>query len=444
MIKTTIKILLAHYLLFTLPCFLQNKAEASEETEQYIIERLNSIRSDPLAHAELLGYNRQVLLETLPFLDEMIKKGIKPFARDGFLSLKVNSSGSLEDDFPVLPENDYALTGETKGIVTFLNFMDIGTGVQIILHNLFKKELDPSFKGQRYILSSDFNLAGISFREETTWTRTGIKNSYIITASFGSSLLKSEVQVLNMINQVRAEPLKVDNYIFLNLGAAVDNNLDAAYALNGTYQPLFIDSTLQTYGTLFGNENYLGQAIYYGYSGIEVNKSPIVEIFPVTYSDSLAASFFSSLISNELKKYPATKIVFNSDFNNAGLSAFYIKVENSVYDYATLSLTAGNGIYENPACSKIYGIIYRDTNENEVYTPGKGIAKKTVVIIDKKTFAKAETVITDNTGHFSATLLKHKEYIIQVKTETATGEILTEKNIYLDADNQFVKLGVRL
>lgn len=443
MIKTTIKILLSFHLVFLLPCFLQDQADASGETEiqEYIIERLNNIRSAPFAYAETLGYDSQTLLETLPCLNEFIEKDIELFTIDEFLNLKAGDLNSqkttesdpIEPDVEILPENDYAYTGETKATISFLNFMDIQTAVQIIINHLFKKELDPEFKGQRYILSSDFNLAGASLTGETTWDQTGMKNSYFITICFGSSLLKSEVQVLNMINQVRAEPLKNNNYIVLNFSSLINENFNAIYALLRTYPPLFLNNRLQTYQTVFNNtdQDYLSQALSYGYNGVEVDKSSVAEVFPATDTNSLASLIFSSLILNELKKYPEKQIVFNPDFNDAGLS--YTSV-NPLYGCTELSFTAGKRISENSACSKIYGIIYKDIDENDVYTPGEEAAKEAVAIYDKETFEKIKTIITDNAGHFSVNLLNQKEYIIQ----TGTGETITEKHIYLDADQFFI------
>jgi len=447
MIKTTIKILLAFHLAVLFPCFLQNQAEASTgaEIQEYIIERLNNIRSDPLSYAEGLGYDRQALLETLPFLGEFIEKNVELFTIDEFLNLKagsLNSPDTLEHNHDVLPENDYANTGETRGTVTFSNFMGIETAVQIIINNLFKKELDPEFKGQRYILFSDFNanfnLAGASLTGGRTWDQTGMKNSYFITICFASSLLKSEVQVLNMINQVRAYPLKINKYIPFSLGSLIDKNVDVVFAFFKTYQPLFIDKTLQKYGTVFNADtDYPGQALSYGYNGVEVERASVTEIFPDTDLNFFAVSIFSSLLLNELITYPEKKIIFNTEFNNAGLALSYYNEGENKDDYANLTITAGNRISENSACSRIYGIIYKDIDENDLYAPGEGAAKETVIIYNKETSEKVETLITDNAGHFSVNLLNQKEYIIQ----TGTGDIKAEKEIYLDAD-QFLVLKI--
>ena len=447
MIKTTIKIIFAFYLVFLFPCLLQDKSEASTEIQEYIIERINNIRLDPLSRAEDLGYDRQALLESLPWLNEFIEKDVELLETDEFLILRAevqNSPDILESDLlqpnpEILPGNDYAYTGETEATVSFSNFMDMETALQIVIDNLFEQELDPEFEGQRYILSSDFDLAGASLRGGVTWDRTGRKNSYFITICFGSSLLKSEVQVLNMINQVRAEPRKANNYILFNLNSLIQENFDVIHAFLGTYKPLFLDKTLQKYGTLFINTttDYLSQALAYGYTGVEVDKSSTIEIFPKTDSNSFAIWIFSSLILDELKAYPEKKVVFNPDFNEAGVAVLF--VNGAVYDSAKLTLIAGNKIEEDSSYSKIYGLIYNDIDENGVYTPGEGAAGRTVVVYDKEIFEKVETAITDNAGHFSISLLNQKEYII----ETGTGETKAAKDIYLDMD-QFFELNISL
>lgn len=445
MIKKTIKIIFAFYLVFLFPCILQDKSEASTEIQKYIIECINNIRLDSLSYAESLGYNRQVLLDTLPFLNEFIEKDTKFLKADEFLILRADARNSpdiiefdpLEPGPDVLPGNDYAYTGEAGGSISFLNFMDMETALQIVIDNLFEQELDPEFKGQRYILSSDFDLAGASLRGGVTWDQTGRKNSYFITICFGSSLLKSEVQVLNMINQLRAKPLKINNYIFFSLSSLISENFNAIYALFETYQPLFLDMKLQKCAKVILEEdmNCVDQALAYGYTGIEVDKSSTIEIFSKTNSDSFATWIFSSLILDELKVYPEKKVVFNPDFNEARLAVLF--VNGAVSDFAKLTLIAGNKIEEDSSYSKIYGLIYNDIDENGVYAPGEGAAGQTVIIQDKETFEKVETAITDNAGHFSISLLNQKKYII----ETGSGETKAGKDIYLDMD-QFFELNI--
>ena len=445
MIKTAIKIIFAFHLVLLFPCLLQDKSEASTEIQEYIIERINNIRLDPLSYAEGLGYDSQVLLDTLPFLDKFIGKDAKLLKADEFLILRADAQNSLDilESDPlqpnpeILPINNYAYTGETEATVSFPNFMDMEIALQVVVDNLFEQELDPEFEGQKYILSSDFDLAGASLIGGVTWDQTGRKNSYFITICFGSSLLKSEVQVLNMINQVRTEPQKINNYILFNLNSLIQENFDVIHAFIGTYKPLFLDKTLQkcAKAVLEENANCLDQALYYGYTGVEVDKSSTIEIFPKTDSNSFAIWIFSSLILDELKAYPEKKVVFNHDFNDAGVAVFY--VNGATYDFAKLTITAGNTIKEDSSYSKIYGLIYNDIDGNGVYAPGEGAADQTVIVYDKLTLEKVETSITDNAGHFSISLLNQKEYII----ETGTGETKAGKDIYLDMD-QFFELNI--
>ena len=441
MIKTAIKILFAFHLVFLFPCLLQGESEASTETQhaEYIVNCINSIRSDPLSYAQDLGYDRQALLESLPWLNEFIEKDAELLTTDEFLNLRAvarNNPEPLEPDSDIPPGNDYAYTGETGGVVSFSNFMDSETALQIVIDNLFKQELAPGFQRQRYILSSDFDLAGASLTGKVIWDQTGRKNSYFITICFGSSLLKSEVQVLNMINQVRSNPLKIHNYILCSLSDLLDENYNAIYALIKTYQPLFLDMKLQKYAKAAVLEeeetaNYLDQALYHGYDGVDVDKSSVIEIFPKTDSNSFATWIFSSLVLDELKAYPEKEVVFNPDFNEAGVAILF--VNGAVYDSVKLTLIAGNKIEEDTSYSKIYGLIYNDIDENGVYAPGEGAAKETVIIYDKETFEKVKTAITDNAGRFSISLLNQKEYTI----ETGTGETKAEKDIYLDQDQFF-------
>ena len=96
MIKTAIKIIFAFHLVLLFPCLLQDKSEASTEIQEYIIERINNIRLDPLSYAEGLGYDSQVLLDTQPFLDKFIGKDAKLLKADEFLVLRADAQNSLD------------------------------------------------------------------------------------------------------------------------------------------------------------------------------------------------------------------------------------------------------------------------------------------------------------------------------------------------------------
>ena len=111
------------------------------------------------------------------------------------------------------PGADFALTGEMGGIVSFYNFMPVEFAWEIIIRNQFVQELKSDMVGQRYILNPGFDLIGRAVRGGVN-TVDGIKkNAYFATICFASSRLKAEVQVMNMVNQVRFKPAAVPGIV---------------------------------------------------------------------------------------------------------------------------------------------------------------------------------------------------------------------------------------
>ncbi|MBW2010131.1 MAG: hypothetical protein JRI32_00370, partial [Deltaproteobacteria bacterium] len=218
-------------------------ASDTEEDLAYFLELINEIRLDPFAGAEALGYDRAVLAETLPWL----KASYEPCVMDDFLSSRAEARNSLDGEIPepeISPQHDYVRTGETGAAVSFLNFMPIETAFRIIVENLLKQELNPERVGPLNLLGTDFDRVGVSVRSGVQLFDGGRQNAYFVTICFGSSLLKSELQVLTMVNQARSQPLSVLDRPGVSLTALLDNNRDVLHALFRNYSPLKESSIL--------------------------------------------------------------------------------------------------------------------------------------------------------------------------------------------------------
>jgi len=469
------------------------RADDLDGNSLFIIELINWIRLDPLSYAEELGYNRELLIEDLPWLMDFTENKLPLLNITGFLNKKasfLNNSmnfdeyayyetklealqadpdtadewadktaadvevsfeaagltaldhweeyGQYEDGMYVTevtaPEplyfEDYARTGEITGVISFHNFMDPKTAVRIIINNRFKRELDAGFEGQRCILNKEFNLAGTSFKAGNIALESFSGHAYFLTTTFGSSLLKSQRQILNLINQVRTNPYKAQAWLLLNLDAF----------LGQQYSPLFLNDVLQEFVTTdyMNTQYYAIHAKNFGYNGYGVNQSSTIETFPRTGENAMISWIFSSLVLNEIKGFSNTSVVFGPDYKDVGIDLLF--VNGLVTSYARLALIAGTGSSENknPEVSKIYGLVYADANLDGAYTPGEGVANRSISIHDGYTFVKLVTVLTDNTGHFSVPhLFNNKAYIIL----TGSGDNFAGKEIFLGRD-QFFSLKV--
>jgi len=173
-------------------------AFATEEDTAYLLDLINEIRIDPFTSAEALGYDRDVLSKTLPWL----KASYAPYVMDDFLSAKAEVKNSLNGEISesvIPPKHNYARTGETSAIIGFFNFMPSQMACRIIVENLLKESLNPDNIGESYLFNTDFNHIGVAVRGGVHAFYGRPQNAYFVTLCFGSSRLKTEVQVLTMI-----------------------------------------------------------------------------------------------------------------------------------------------------------------------------------------------------------------------------------------------------
>ncbi|MBU0973236.1 MAG: hypothetical protein KKC20_21515 [Proteobacteria bacterium] len=408
-------------ILFLVPMQTVSAGE-SNANGLFIVELINWIRLDPVSYAVGLGYDRETLLSERPWLGELLENKLPLLNISEFLNTKaivLNDPVSAAAVPVAAQSDDFARTGEVSGAVSFYNFMDPKTAIRIVVDSQFKSELAHGFQGQRCILSSELDLAGAAFKAGVSVIKKAYGNAYYITAALGSSLLKSQRQILNMINQIRANPSGAKDYLSFSLDA-----------FSGEYSPLFFDGVLADFvKTEYVDTDYYAiHAKNFGYDGYGVSRSSAIEVFPKTSADAMAYWIFSSLVLKEAKGLIASRVVFGRYFNQAGLNVQF--VNGAVWDYARLTLVAGLGENKNPGYSRIYGLVHSDPDQNNVYTPGEGAENRIVSIFDQQTFALAGTAVTDNTGHFSVALVSDRGYIVQV----GSGESLVGRDVFLDKD----------
>jgi hypothetical protein len=382
--------------------------------EAYAIALVNYIRQNPAVYAEALGYNGKTLLKTQSWT---------PFSLSEFLNLRATALNCLDQKVQEpMPTyyTDYVFTGDIGGVVSFVNYMDPVMAVNIIVNSQFNKELDPLYEGKKYILSSDYDLIGVSFKVGTTQVKTGLRNAYYISLCFGSSLLKSEVQVVNLINQFRADPSNFKSYL------PVDK-----LKYTSVLRPLFISDPLGLTAKtgLTALIDFPAYAAYFGFSGTGVMESSIVEVFPETDPDSYSLWIFSALMLGELKSYPAKQSILNPIHNSIGTGIYYLT--NSGYIFSKLTVASGVAPAQPaPSDARIYGIVFTDKDENGSYAPGEEAPDKTVIAYDQLTLEKKAVAVTNNAGQFVMNLPANAAYMIQTGTE----KNLSAKKIDLSGD----------
>lgn len=385
------------------------------------VEWVNLIRRDPLAYAEGMGYNRSNLLGTLPWLEQLVD-GVTPVIASAFLNQKavLLNTDAIESTVPTPTINtDFAYSGDIGGSVLIETGHIPEDAIKVIIDNQFRKELDPKYKGKKFILSKVFNRVGTSLRLDTAFSPLQPGNTFFVAVCFASSQLRSEVQVVNMINQVRAQVVTFNPTLAL-----------ATESLPRPLPPLFFNDVLQSISRegVAANSDFPLSEHHLRFEGGSVFKSSVIEKFPKADSDLYALWLFYSLVFNDMPLYPTGKGTFSSSNNSIGSTVS--SVTGQAHDFLKLTTTSGGSWLVDNSVSKIYGVVFRDLNQDDAYGPGEGCADKVVMVFSKNHRKNVGRAVTNNAGQFSVSLPNQTEYIVLVES----GRNREEKNIQLDTD----------
>lgn len=435
------KIKYAAISVITLFCVTGHAIADTASNNTVLFDLINQIRVAPFSYALSLGYDAAFLQERNIFPETVLS----PYLMDESLNsdaVRDNDNMAGKDTQLLTNESVYLVTAETAGVVSFFNFMPLTAASKIFIENLFKNELENN-KFQ-HILSTQYVYAGTSITSGVTADRM---NAWFCTLHLGSSVLTAEIQLLNMINQIRSEPWKIRAYFNKDLTDFFQENISVFNLVGQSFSPLFFDSSLHLAAgfsainklpgmqsnPLVANMNLLARSQYFGYQGQSASESTVaIACAKDNFIECINPLFFS-LISNELSRWPENSLVFSNEFQDAG-PAIAVRSEENL-DIAGFSLVGGAGSFGNSqAFSRVYGILFSDTDRNGVYSPGEEFAKENVMVFDQD-LNLIRNVVTNNAGQFSLTLDINKKYSFKAETETFSAT----KEIFVDSD-QFVQL----
>ena len=415
-------------------------AALSAEDDQVFVDMINQIREAPYDYAIGLDYTPE----------DLIAKGILPETRYESYSLDEDLSATAADESQSMAGEDikepeeppvHRLTASTGGVVSFFNFMTRETAFKIVIDYLFEEELDTNTFD--HILSEKYAYAGIAISAG----KVGSGNAWFVSIWLRSAELVSEIQMLNLINQVRDNPENIWEYKQLNKAQAFALNSNIIDLLLTEYKPLFFDASLSASARehLSETQTDLEMYDYHGYQG-EIVQASDVEIRSLTEEDgrSVALLFESLLFSYELIDWPSSYVVFLRDVQDVGSNITYQSGDNKIGS-SVLSFVVGknesttssdeNIDSNNDEYSKIYGVLFSDNDGDGLYTPGEELIQKTVIAYDDEMQA-VETAVTDNAGHFSMKLKTNRQY----RFVATIDDVLVEKEGVFITSDQFVKL----
>jgi hypothetical protein len=417
------------------------KVESANDT--LVLDLVNQIREAPFSYGLSLGYDqaflqdRQIFPETI-FPSYETHEHLSVSAADANNNLAGNATEILTQA-PV-----HLMTGEATGVVTFRSFMPLSTAAKIFIDGLFKSELESNNFAR--ILSTDYWYAGTSVVSGITTEQT---NGWFFAIDLGSFGLKSEMQILNMINQVRQEPWKIQAYISKDIIDFVSTNQAVLSLVSSRFSPLSFDTALHQSAminsvnqltqtgsasvsvSLIADMSPMDRGQYFGYQGQSIGESMTISNCARDNSTDCISRLFNALIVEELNTWPLDSLVFSNAFQDGGVSISILPTDET--DLAAFSLVAG-AREKDPGVSTIYGVLFVDYDGNSVYSLGEEIAKATVMVYDVES-KLIKTAVTDNAGHFSMTLDADQSYLFTSESENYS----VSKNI-VTAGDRFVDL----
>jgi len=422
-------------------------AAASDTPDRFVFDLINQYRAAPYENAVALGYDPAVLAEKAIFPETRFE----PYrVDDGLFSTaadaNVRAAASESIDPPPDPDRQQMI--QTGAVLSFSNFIPMETAGTLFVRNLFTNELDT---GEfRFILSSEFKHAGVAMDPGVL----GGRNTWFSTLVLGSAARVSDIQLLNLINQVRAKPELVEKFVSTDLLHLFQQNWRIYYLPHLRFQPVFFDDLLY--------ECARADVMTPDMPDTDQQSMPVLEdVYPgeLFHATTVAASWenmaearpvtdlFSALLVNEFATWPYDAVIFSNHYKEAGtiISLAAGDPTDSTTSpgtgvhpgTGTASVCAGTGVTgsapdtESP---RIYGIVFADDNDDAIYAPGEELPGETVAVYDIHRNQVAE-MASDNAGHFTVTLTPGQYWFEAIKAE----EVVRR---FIDIDkNYFVKMG---
>ena len=439
---------------FTLPFYFGvcqvafSQEPVYSEEEGTLLELINKARKDPLGMAESLGIDRHTVLQDLPGLNAVLKKGLAPLRFND--SLYRAATGHTEDmvartyyshNSPDgrtygerIRESGYlaALCGESLGLVAFQNFMDTAEAVRIIFESIFLAELDPETTKVRNILNPAITEAGIAFGSGQ-FTAGGLTlNAYPVTFDFGKPVAGAEAveqTLISMINSARKNPGQALLSAGIELKTAAEAYGDLAWALTWPLAPLARDEKL--HGTATAHNRDMRDRLYFGtvspdgstpfervesagYAPDNVGESlgmtlGVLEVSKVDGPFDVARCLYEILLKNDVDpRSDVRRNIFAPFMTEVGIGlAIYLDPDPEGGEDGSLYYTVVAD-FARPLDLKpfVMGTFYEDSNKNGVIDEGEGISGSKITLSPDDEGMGQEKIVTESgpTGRYQMTL----------------------------------------
>jgi uncharacterized protein YkwD len=382
------------------------------DDEFYLLELINEARENPLVMASSLGMDPEQILEDLPELNDILTVGLPPLTFNGDLysAASAHSRDMLENYYyshdsldgrtinDRIIESGYqpAVTGESLGMVAFFNFIQPAEAVRFIFEDMFKDELNPVRTERRNILAPDLQEVGIGFGFGTFEMGGSIYNVYLTACDFAtSSISLLELELLELINQARENPLAVSESLGMDPEQILEDLPELNDILTGGLPPLTFNADL--YGAARAHAWDMLENDYYSHVSIDgrtvddrvrdngyLPRSTGEVMRLLATVDFVEASegariHFERIFREELDPGCTDRTILNPEIEEAGISFLAVspdmgEASSGMYrDYYTLLMVADFGASAARETQYLKGRVYGDLDGNGLYSIGEGL-----------------------------------------------------------------------
>lgn len=457
--------------LFCVPVSWAEEREGGEASvaEVLLFDLINEARSNPLDAVASLGLDPEEVLENLPQLADIMTEGLPPLVWDerlysaaaghtadmlegGYYS---NQSPDGREVADRIREAGYeaVVARESLGGLTFNNFMDSRAAAEKIFENMFLDELDPAREEPRHILSLYLKDLGVGIDTGKMTVGEKTYSVYLATCDFAAplpepeSLEAVEREFLHLINQARANPLKVAAAYGVDLDALASEQPYLYSLLMEGFAPVAPDMRLfqaardhseaMATGNFFSHESedgtgYEDRILASGYEAVLAGEA-LSRVRTSDYPDprSAAEALFGKIFLRELDPFSEEeRVILHPDLEHGGVGIALGEMGSSgnwdMYYLAVCDLASGNG----PVGSRLLGVVHMDRNGDGLYNPGEEVKDKPIIVYGARLH-----LMTDELGGIDSEL-NPGGYWVVLFSQT---EPLQIQEIHVGAKNAWVQ-----
>ena len=442
------------------------------EPELRLYEIVNEARVKPLEMVAAMGMDPQYVLDSLPELREILTNGLPPlyYSQNLHRSARQHSDDMLAQDYfdRVSPdgktpderirEAGYVprVSGESIGILGFVNFVKSSDAVYRIFENMYKEELDPQRTERRNILAPDIEEVGVGFGTGRMTLGGNRFNVYVATCDFGSSEVSSmEMELLQMINQFRDNPLAVAAAFGMDTEKIWADLPELHDLLTNGIPPLMFNSSLYLAASAHAQDMLMNdyysdispdgrtmeeRSVEYGYAPVVTAETMRMLVTTDYVSPKEGAKMhFQRLLQRELVPGSEERAMLNPDLREAGISFvtmtpdMWAESYSSLYsDYYTLLMVADFGTSITSQNRQYLQVqVYDDQDGDNLPDFGEGVSGVPISVKgdDETVFSFSNYVggfaVALQAGDYQVISSPNKKYVDQRVEINAENELVT-------------------